>query len=321
MSRFRPIILPVLALSLVASLGYAWWLHGQLAATQAELAASREDLLLQRRAPHLIPPPPHQAASPLSLPSLGNPPAASRAGGPAATSTQPPASPGPAALRDSPEMQRLIALQRRAALDGRYAALFRKLNLNSTDLENFKALLVERQSAANDVFSAARAEGLNPRDNRGQIAQLVAKYEAEVDASIRETLGESVFQQYQQYEQTLPQRNVANQLEQRLSYSSTPLSGNQTEQLVRVLATTTPAAPANNLATLLPPGVNLPRNVSITDATLAQSQAFLSAPQIEALRQLQQEQAVQAQLRQQMQQTRRNGADGSMQPTTGPSGR
>jgi len=312
----------VLGLATVASLTYAWRLHAQLATAQAELAARRQDLTRLQQTAEALQPPPSPAGAPLFPPSTANPAPAPAMEGPAGAPPRPFPNSGMAAMRDSPEMQHLMGIQRRAALDGRYAALFRKLNLSPADLEKLKSLLVEKQSAATDVFAAMRAEGLNPRESRDQMGQLIAKFEAESDATIRSTLGESVFQQYQQYEQTMPQRSVANQLEQRLSYSSTPLNGYQTEQLVNVLAA---SAPANGGARPTPiPGANGPfgpgRNVPITDAVIAQTQGFLSASQVDALRELQQEQAAQAQLRQQMQQARRNGGSPTQPTTPGGSG-
>ena len=158
------------------------------------------------------------------------------------------------------------------------------------------------------MFNAARRQGLNPRDNREQIRQLIENFEAESDASIRSTLGETGYQQYQQYEQSVPQRNVVSQFEQRLSYSDTPLYGNQAEQLVSLLAASAPARPDAPAAFpgFARPGASSGRAAPITDTIISQSEGFLSQPQVAALRQLQQEQAAQAALQQQLQQTRRN---------------
>ena len=38
---------------------------------------------------------------------------------------------------ESPEIQQLMALQRKAGLDSRYAALFKALNLSPAQLERF----------------------------------------------------------------------------------------------------------------------------------------------------------------------------------------
>jgi len=320
MPRVLPALTVALGLTAAGCLVYAWQLHNQLGASAAEAATKAKELArLQAQVVTLE----HEALRPAEAPApdivdpanLPPRPAAPDTGRPGAARAE-----AFAAFRNSPEAQRLMAVQRRAMLDGRYAALFRKLNLSPADLEKFKSLLVDKQSAAMDVMAAAREQGLNPRDNREQIGELIRNFEAETDASIRTTLGEAAFQQYQQYEQTAPQRNMVGQIEQRLSYSSTPLYGNQSEQLVNLLASTSPASARSTPATpalLGAAGGN--RGVTITDAVITQSEGFLSPPQVEALRQLQQEQAAAAALRQQMQQARRasNGAGTPATPAAG----
>src|SRR6187455_2673519 len=257
MPRVLPTLSIVLGLTTAGCLLYAWQLHGRLVESEATLAANAKELVRLRAQhtsiEHHEPPGPEvgpDGAMPLPAGGPGGTPGAAT---PAAK--RPEVREAANAWRNSPEVQRLMALQRRATLDGRYAALFRNLKLSPADLEKFKDLLVDRQSAAMDVFNTAREEGLNPRENREQIRQLIESFEAETDASIRSTLGETAYQQYQQYEQSLPQRSVVNQVEQRLSYSGTPLYGNQAEQLVNLLAA---SAPARSTTTPGMPGMARP---------------------------------------------------------------
>ena len=107
-------------------------------------------------------------------------------------------------LMNNPEIQKLMSIQQRAALDTRYAGLFHQLNLNPVDLDKFKSLLVEKQTAAMDAMTAARQQGLSGPENRDALKQVIANAQTEVDNSIRSTLGEATFAQYQSYEQTLP---------------------------------------------------------------------------------------------------------------------
>lgn len=237
---------------------------------------------------------------------------------------------GFAAIMDRPEMQRLMAIQQKAGLDARYAALFKSLNLTPDQLERFKNLLVERNTAMMDVLAAARQQGINPRSDRDAFQKLVSDAQAQVDESIRSTLGEAAYQQYKGFEQTQPQRAVVSQLEQRLSYSSTPLTADQANQLVSILTATSPSSTGNNnnagvfftaAAGAAGPTVG-GSHVPITDATINQSLGVLAAPQIEALKQLQQEQQAQAELnasmRRQFQQNRAN--TGTTPGTTTPGG-
>jgi len=217
------------------------------------------------------------------------------------------------AIMANPEVQKLMALQQKAGLDGRYSALFRQLQLNPADLEKFKNLLVEKQSAVMDVMAAARAEGLTGRENRDEIRQLVQQTQADVDNNIRSTLGETAYAQYQGYEATQSERTVVSQLEQRLSYSSTPLTDSQSQQLVQILAATAPTGGNNagsrnatgGVATALALGGGgmtafTGGGTRITADAVTQAQSILSAQQVSALQGLQQEQQASAQLRQQM---------------------
>ena len=217
------------------------------------------------------------------------------------------------ALMDNPQVQALRAIQEKAALDGRYAALFKRLNLPPEQLEKFKTLLAERQSTVADVMAAAREQGLDPRENRDEVRKLVSAAQAEIDNSIRAAVGESAFSEYQAYEQTTAQRAVVSQLEQRLSYSATPLTAEQSSQLVSILAANT-AAPTTGAtsatSTTVGPvegfgamggrgpggGQNTASAAIITPAAIAQAQTVLNATQVAALQQLQQQQQSQQQL-------------------------
>jgi len=239
---------------------------------------------------------------------------------------------GPArlmALMDKPETQRLLGIQQKAALDSRFASLFHSLNLSPSDLDRFKNLLVEKQTAAMDAVAAARAQGLTGPENRDTLRQVIASAQAEVDNTIRSTLGDAAFAQYQTYEQTLPERNLVMQLQQRLSYSAAPLTDAQTDQVIALLAANAPATAAGAGPANVPffgatnpgfaPGQFRPGGgVPITDAVIAGSQGILNSTQIAALTQLQQEQQAQAQLAAQMRASRQAATAADSGPTAAP---
>lgn len=218
------------------------------------------------------------------------------------------------AMMDIPEMQQLMFMQQRAGLDGRYAALFRQLRLAPADLEKFKNLLVEKQTAVMDVFAAARSQGLGGREGRDEIRQLMQGAQAEIDTQIKGLLGEPAYAQFQEYERTQPQRAVVGQLEQRLSYSDAPLSPAQSEQITRILAQNSPADAGDTrgmrafaqafMGTGSVAGQFIAagggRGSMITDAAVAQAQSVLSAPQLAALQEMQREQQAAADLQQQV---------------------
>ncbi len=213
-----------------------------------------------------------------------------------------------AALADLPEFQKMLALQERGKVDEKYAALFKKLKLSPDELARLQTLLADRQGAFADAMMAAGAQGLTGKEAR-QVANEVAKAsQKDITASIKDLLGPQRFNQFQSYERTQPQREMVDQLAQRLSYTSTPLTPRQQDQLVTVLATaaappkTNPAgAPKAKPAAPIPAlpgalsgmGIGSGAQAPIVDAAVGKAQAFLSPRQIAALQQLQQEQNAQ----------------------------
>lgn len=206
--------------------------------------------------------------------------------------------PNMAALMANPEFAQAMSLQQRAALDARYAELFKKLNLTPAQLEQFKTLLLERQNARMDVMAAARENGLNPRENRDEINKLVSEAQAEVDANIKNTLGESVYNQYQNYDATQSQRNLVKQLDERLGYTATTLNSTQSDFLVAALSSST--ASTTEQGGFGPGNWGGGNRATITDAVIEQAANVLTPAQITALKQLQAEQQAQQKVREMM---------------------
>ncbi len=144
------------------------------------------------------------------------------------------------ALRDvmsKPEVQALLSVQQKAAIDARYASMFKSMNLSPEQADKVKGLLADRATTMQDVMNAARDQGINPRNDPQGYQKLLADAQTDINNGLKAVLGDGGFNQLQNYEQTMPQRNVVNQLQQRLSYSDTPLTQTQADQLVQVLAT------------------------------------------------------------------------------------
>ena len=238
-----------------------------------------------------------------------------------------------ATIMDRPEMQRLRTLQQRAALDTRFAPLFKSLNLAPEKLSQFKNLLAERESTMQDVMMAARDQGVDPRSDPEGFRKLVTAAQAEINSQLKSVLGDDGYAQYEQYAQTQPQRATVEQLRQSLSYTSEPLTDTQASQLVQILAANSTAShsgePRDGAPPMLPPdgggrgpggqggqgGQGGPPGgggAPITTETIAQAQTVLTTTQLSALQQLQTLQQAQQQAMQLM----RNAGDGTA-PTTG----
>lgn len=210
----------------------------------------------------------------------------------------------PASVLDNPEVKKLVGIQQRAALDARFAALFRELKLSPSNLEKFKQLLVDKQTAILEVRTAAQTQSMAGKDPREAIREMLTKAQTDADNAIRSALGDTGFKKYQTYEETLPERTTINQLEQRLSYSSSPLTSEQTEKLIAIMAENSPsrnvpAAAAASFAALRSISSPAAFAAPIAAAAITRSESVLNSEQMAAFRQLQQEQEAKAQLSQQ----------------------
>ncbi len=240
-------------------------------------------------------------------------------------------------LMNKPEVQAMLSLQQKAGIEARYATLFKNLNLPPDQVEKLTALLAERSTTMQDVMSAARDQGVNPRENPDAFRKLVADAQNEINNGIKAVIGDQGFAQLSNYEQTLPQRNVVNELQQRLSYTSSPLTAAQAEQMVQILASTAPHRTTSTAGPPPPdagvrmgpppggrggpdvgamlgalgagPGLGMIMDggrgggggggtAPVTPAAVAQSQSVLAPAQVAALQQIQQQQQAQQQLRQ-----------------------
>jgi len=219
-------------------------------------------------------------------------------------------------LAGNADFQRLVAIQMKGRISQTYGPLFKALNLSPDQLAQFQSLLADKQQAMMDVMQAAREQGINPRTDPDGFKTLMNQAVSQVDQTIQQTLGDAAFQQYQQYQQTLPERNVVGSLQQQLSYTQTPLTDDQANAMIALLAQNQPQRAGGGTAGTgnggdSGPGVmalvNGGGDARITDDALAQAQGVLSAPQVSVLQQIQQQQ----QARQQMQQLMRSANPGT----------
>jgi hypothetical protein len=222
-------------------------------------------------------------------------------------------------LLENPEFNKLWTDQQKARINSTYGALFQSLNLTPEQTAQFQNLLAERQMSMLDVLSAARAEGVTGRD---QIASLVQQAGSAIDSQIQALLGPDGYSQYNNYLQTMPQRNQVNQLQTLLVTSGgTPLQDYQTQQLAQILAQN---STGNNggqrggggflgaMGGLFATPVTGP---TITSGAVAQAAGVLTPAQLQTLLQMQQQQAAQQQITRMLRQSF-GGAQGGGTPGT-----
>lgn len=232
-----------------------------------------------------------------------------------------------AELSGNPEFQKLLAIQMKGRIDQTYAPLFKALNLSPEQLSQFQSLLAEKQQSLLDVMQAAQAQGMSPRSDPDGMKTLMSQAISQVDANIQQALGDAGYQQYQQYQQTLPERNVVNTLQQSLSYTQTPLTDDEANQMISLLAQNQPQRAGNGTAGTANGGdpgpgpislMNGGGNAKVTNDAITQAQGVLSGPQVSALQQIQQQQQAQQQIQQLMRNANQNagGTGTGAAPTT-----
>jgi hypothetical protein len=231
-------------------------------------------------------------------------------------------------LAGNAEFQKLMAIQMKGRISQTYGPLFKALNLSPEQLAQFQSLLGDKQQALMDVMQAAREQGLNPRADPDGFKTLVNQAVAQVDQNIQQTLGDAAFQQYQQYQQTLPERNTVNSLQQSLAYTQTPLTDDQENQLIALLAQYQPQRAGNGTAGTSNGADGGPNIFSlmngggtarVTNDALSQASGILSSQQVSALQQIQQQQQAQQQM-QQMMRAANQGTGGSAPAAPAPGG-
>jgi hypothetical protein len=236
-----------------------------------------------------------------------------------------------ARMAGNPEFQKLMAIQMKGRIVQTYASLFKALNLSPEQLNQFEGLLADKQQAMMDVMQAARDQGINPRTDPDGFKSLVNTAISQSDATIQQALGDAAFQQYQQYQQTLPERNTVNSLQQSLSYTQTPLTDDEANQLIGLLQQTQPQRAGNGTAGTTNGGDGGPGimalvkgggTAKVTDDSVSQAAGVLSAPQLSALQQIQQQQQAQQQMQQMMRAANQgaNGAAPAAPPATAANG-
>lgn len=307
----QPSRLTIILLS-IAALGcaiFAYREHSRVIASQTSVESLEKELAaLRPKSPQAGKGPIHQPAALGVIPMPGVvQPAKPGSSGPRPTiaiHSEMGLGGGPMSIINNPDVQKLMVLQQRAGLDARYSGLFRRLKLGAADLEKFKNLLVEKLNPGVDAASVARQQGVTGGNNREALQQAIANAEAGVDKRIRTILGDAGFALYQNYEHSAPERGLVTQLQLRLSYSSSPLTDDQTDQLVALLSTSATRATQGSGT---PTGVSLSiatssfgpgplGSISITDSVIADSRRILAGDQVAALVQLQEEQQAQDQL-------------------------
>jgi hypothetical protein len=189
----------------------------------------------------------------------------------------------------TPEVKMLYLTQYRRQRDAAYGALYQALlhsgGITPGQLDQFKEALLQRQTAylsAPDLPDQATADQVMAARN------IIMATRAAANASIQQSLGDTGYALFMQYQRTMPQRSAANLVSQSLDYEAAPMSIDQTEKLITTLAQFPAAKPGYDPPVLGTVGdVFAAAPSTVTPGAIQAAAGFLNADQLRALQQVQ----------------------------------
>jgi RNA polymerase sigma factor (sigma-70 family) len=177
-----------------------------------------------------------------------------------------------------------------------YGPLFKTLNLPDARLDQFKDLLIKKQLVGTEVNEAMRTTGVRqeglPLDELNNLFyQSVATTQRGVEDEIKASLTAPEYAQYLDYGENLMPWIAVNALARTLQSTATPLADGQASQLVMLIRGSRPKPRVPFSITILFGSGLFPTTCPnlITTQVLESAGAVLSVPQMEALRQIQQQ--------------------------------
>ncbi len=140
-------------------------------------------------------------------------------------------------LLKEPEFQVLFLANQRAELNARYGALFRQLHLSPEKAEAFKDIAARREEQSMDVQAIMREKKVGHEDPG--IAQSWQQINTTYQNEMRRLLGDTDYQKFQDFDHTTQARNIVSGLAGgSVTVLREPLTAEQSEQLVQIMATT-----------------------------------------------------------------------------------
>ncbi|HEX3728733.1 MAG TPA: hypothetical protein VHV47_02940, partial [Opitutaceae bacterium] len=174
----------------------------------------------------------------------------------------------------SPEVAPLRAVVSRAEFASRSADLLRYLHLPPDKVGALGDLMIEERQEQADIQLESRAQDIKDPD---AVRKLLAQSQQDLEAKIKDAIGDDSYAQLQYYRGTQAQREQVLQLQQTLSYGEAPLSDEQSEQLVKVLAASAPPLftgfrpVAGTVATMIDGQIMTEDPTSLTDEIVSQA--------------------------------------------------
>ncbi len=223
-------------------------------------------------------------------------------GKPGAPGASSPGSEAGSALRkmmETPGMRDMMRKQQEMQVEMTYGPLFKRLNLDDTEKENFRQILSNRASNQTEAGLKLMDANITEADRKKIVTDMDVQ-KKQSDADIQKFLNNGDdYKTFQSWEDTRAERMQLQMGESQ--FSDAPLSDEQREQLIKLMAdarkqpgTSVPdlnEARNLNMANLTEEAIT--RQLQSHDATdgrvLQQAASFLSPPQVQALKKMQEQ--------------------------------
>ena len=137
-------------------------------------------------------------------------------------------------FRNDPKEQLRQLAARRLALGSIYGPLFRSLSLSPAQSERFLDVTLKGEERQMDLSAVMRSQGLSEDDP--MVAKLRGESDAEIQAALRELLGQAGYRQAQDYGRTSVVRELVSGLAGAAAVAGVPINAQQAEQLTYILA-------------------------------------------------------------------------------------
>jgi hypothetical protein len=153
-------------------------------------------------------------------------------------------------MLEAPGMREMMKKQQATQVTIAYSGLMTQFGLNDEEKDAFQKLLGDRMAAESELGLKMMDETLTPAQ-RQEITAQIAAADAASDTTIRDFLNsDSDYQIFKNWQETLPERTEMNMYGRNLFNSSgEPLTPDQEEQLIGLMANARKAPPALNTNT------------------------------------------------------------------------
>ncbi len=147
---------------------------------------------------------------------------------------------GLAAMLSTPEGKKMFQARASNVVRNQYSEFARRMKLSPQDSTVLMGLLADRQTA---IATARATLGAGSTEGTAKVNAIRAEFNDKLSA----TLGEANLDEFNQYEQSVPERMAVGQFAEQFDTAGTPLEGAQKEGLIQLMQSEKANSPENPL--------------------------------------------------------------------------